>query len=301
MIRIAHNIFVVECEEDIKRVCSTMRSDIIGDDSYSADLDFHLTGIGHIYYPCVITFDIDGLTVPFYLEKDRHDVIPVQGTIRPIAEDFKPHLYYIGVGRQINDYLAEYKVQDDQVMISVCANAQQPVENIRITLNVGDGTSTVEQLTSESGNGAKNGYVSVSLLPQDADAVRNWLVQTGVKDFIDPSELHATLFYAQADAELVEVDPTRIYTTQVKQGIHRMGEEGGEWEALTVHLEGGELAERHAELGELMKATHSYPDYMAHLSLKYKPVEGDMDKLTAMPFPLSELRFTGEKQEDIRN
>lgn len=184
----------------------------------------------------------------------------------------------------------------------VLGNTQQVVISGRVeAMHTSEFNITETPLESNSGNGAKNGYLSAKLHPVDAAIINDWIKATGITDAIDATELHATLFYAQSDIPQIEVQPDQVYLARVKSGIHRMGEAGSEWEALAIHLHGDELEARHEEIKDLTNGTHSYPDYQAHLSIKYRPVDGDIDLLESRPFPLESLRFTNESQEDIKS
>ena len=146
----------------------------------------------------------------------------------------------------------------------------------------------------------KNGYVGVSLHSDDARAINDWLKETGVSNTISANDMHATLFYASEGMSEIDVNPNVNYQSAVKNDITYMGEPESEWYAIAIHLGGGELSERHERIKSLTGASHSYPDFKAHLSLKYKPKEGDLEKMQAVKFPLGSVRFNNETQEDIK-
>lgn len=304
MIRISKTHFILECREDIDEACSVVKSDVTSNGDYGTDIEFRITGCGKIEYPMCLVFESLDRQIPFMMN-GHTEALCINAELSGVHEDFRKVYPFIKLGVGIKCSIEEKELHNANVMISVSGEQHNEPEHIELKFNIA-GTTTGrwsaegEDLTSESGNGAKNGYVSVTLHPQDATIINDWATRCGVANPIEPEKLHATLYYAQGDANEVEIDPEKVYVVRVKEGIHRMGNAGSEWEALTVHLEGDDLESRHMELRDLMGQDHSYPDYMAHLSLKYRPDEGDEDRFASNPFPLETLRFTSEKQEDIR-
>lgn len=304
MIRITKTHFIVESREDINSACAEVKADLTSCGEYGTEIEFRITGQGTILYPMSLVFESLDRSIPFCMNGNNESVC-ISAELNCVHEDFRKVYPFIKLGTSIKQSIEEKELHNANVMISVSGEQHNEPEHIELNFNIA-GTTTGrwsaegDSLTSESGNGAKNGYVSVTLHPQDAAIINDWATRCGVTNPIEPEKLHATLYYAQADANEVEIDPEKVYVVRVKEGIHRMGNAGSEWEALTVHLEGDDLEKRHNELRELMGQDHSYPDYTAHLSLKYRPDEGDEDRFATSPFPLETLRFTSERQEDIR-
>lgn len=304
MLRVTKTHFIVESRDDINSACAEVRSELTSCGEYGTEIEFRIAGQGSIIYPMSLVFTSLDQSIPFCMNGNSESVC-INAELNCVHECFRKSYPFIKLGTSIKQSIEEKELQNANVMISVSGEQHSEPEHIELNFNI-DGTTTGRwsaeggNLTSESGNGAKNGYVSVTLHPQDASIINDWATRCGVANPIEPEKLHATLYYAQSDADEVEIDPEKVYVVRVKEGIHRMGNAGSEWEALTVHLEGDDLEKRHNELRELMGQDHSYPDYTAHLSLKYRPDEGDEDRFAANPFPLETLRFTSERQEDIR-
>lgn len=304
MIRISKTHFILECREDIDAACSEVKSDMTSNGEYGTDIEFRITGCGKIEYPMCMIFDSLDRQIPFILD-GLPEVMRINAELSGVHGDFRKVYPFLKLGTSIKHSIEAKELHNANVMISVSGEHHNEPKPINIEFNLegtesGRWSASEDSLTSESGNGAKNGYVSVTLHPQDALIVNDWATRCGVVDTVEPEKLHATLYYAQSDSNEVEIDPEKVYVVRVKEGIHRMGEYGSEWEALTVHLEGDDLEKRHNELRDLMGQDHSYPDFMAHLSLKYRPDEGDGNRFESIPFPLETLRFTGERQEDIQ-
>lgn len=146
----------------------------------------------------------------------------------------------------------------------------------------------------------KNGYISVSIVKEDAEAIKKWLDESGVESFINPNDLHATLFYAREGMDVIGLNPEKVFNAKVSGNLELMGDPSSEWYAIAMKFNKGELDVRHQEIKGSTMSKHSYPDFAAHMSFKYKPTDGDVDKLKATPFPLEAVRFTNESQEDIQ-
>lgn len=305
MIRITKMHFIVECREDINQACAEVKADLTSCGKYGTEIEFRITGQGTILYPMALMFDLQDCKIPFCMNGNSESV-GVGAELVGVHDDFRKVYPFLKLGTSIKHSIEAKELHNANVMISVSGEHHEEPKHINIEFNLegtesGRWSAKGENLTSESGNGAKNGYVSVTLHPQDALIINDWATRCGVVNPIEPEKLHATLYYAQSDANAVEIDPEKVYAVRVKEGIHRMGEAGSEWEALTVHLEGDDLEKRHNELRELMGQDHSYPEFTAHLSLKYSPDEGDESRFATSPFPLETLRFTSERQEDIQS
>ncbi len=278
MLRISPSVFVVHAPCDLNEICNTLSKELNGS-LFNVTYSITVRGNGNYSYPFVLIFDLPS-----------PDVLSVQGELSLSAEARSSLTANIeSVDAAFKGY--DFTIRDTMVVTGTDACSLSADVNVE---------SDGESFDSNSGNGSKNGYIQAQLHPQDAAIVNDWLKRTGVVNPIDANELHATLFYAQSDIPELEIDSNAVYLARVKPEIILMGEDGSKWQALTVHLQGDELAERHEQIKQQSGGEHSYPDYQAHLSLKYEPVAGDMEKLSSLPFPLDSLRFTNESQEDIR-
>ena len=141
----------------------------------------------------------------------------------------------------------------------------------------------------------ENGYVCVKLHKDDAKDLEKHLKSIGLKNYIKPADMHATLFYCEDGMELLDHDSTKNYKASTTT-YSTLGE--GEWKAVVLKLESAELHARHDEIKKT-GAKHSYPKLTLHISLKYKPLDSDLELVKSNPFKKETLRFTNETWEDI--
>ncbi|WP_441315734.1 hypothetical protein [Cronobacter sakazakii] len=142
-----------------------------------------------------------------------------------------------------------------------------------------------------------NGYASVRPSAEMASAIYAHLESLGIKDAIDPSDMHVTLMYSREKPIMVDAEPERVYEAEISGDMEIMGK--APWRALVIHLESPDLHKRFAEL-RASGAEHSYPEYRAHLSLKYDPDESDLQALKDSPLPLKIIHLEGERFKPIK-
>lgn len=144
----------------------------------------------------------------------------------------------------------------------------------------------------------KNGYISVSLHPEDATKLENHLKNIDMKDYINPSSLHCTLFYCDDGMDTVEIDENIEYVAKNTEKYEILGDPP--WKAVVLRLESTDLENRHKEIKDITGAKHSYPDFKLHLSLKYDATDDDLELIKQNPIEMSEFRLINESQEDIK-
>lgn len=142
-----------------------------------------------------------------------------------------------------------------------------------------------------------NGYASVRPSAEMASAIFAHLESLGIKNPVGPDDMHVTLMYSRNKPIRVDADPERTYAADITGDIEIMGKDP--WRALVLHLQSPDLEKRFAEL-KSSGAEHSYPEYRAHLSLKYDPEEGDLQKLKDNPIPLQEIYLEGERFKPVK-
>lgn len=147
-----------------------------------------------------------------------------------------------------------------------------------------------------------NGFVSVKLDKSDAEKIVSVLKTIGI-DCIEVSKLHVTVIYDESNPEITGVfNKDKKYKATVT-GIKRLGTKGSKWEAIAFELKSPELEKRHKELKDL-GFKHSYPQFLCHMSLVYKPAIGDMEKIELIQslkgFPKT-LTFSSETAKPIKD
>lgn len=144
------------------------------------------------------------------------------------------------------------------------------------------------------------GYINLSVTDKDKDKLFSLLKDLGVKDYVD--DLHVTMMYDRSNPALDYKPNDKTYKANIV-GVKTLGEPDSKWYAIALELESQELHKRHIELKQL-GFKHSYPEFLAHVSLKYKPTESDItilkssiDKFRALGY----IELHNEKREKIKD
>ena len=119
------------------------------------------------------------------------------------------------------------------------------------------------------------GYIGMKVSNDDAVKINYILYKLGVKNYIDKNDLHITLIYDKRNPEL-------NYRPDVKSfigyhiDIQMMGKPDSEYYAIALILVSDQLQQKHKELKDF-GFQHSYPDFVPHVSLIYKPMDRDIE------------------------
>lgn len=116
------------------------------------------------------------------------------------------------------------------------------------------------------------GYISLSVTDDDCKKIFDILDGLNIKDYI--KDLHLTLMYDKSNPKIDVDSQKKSYIAKINS-FKTLGEPDSKWYAIALDLESPELNERHNELKKLGFA-HSYPNFIAHISMKYKPTESDI-------------------------
>jgi hypothetical protein len=119
------------------------------------------------------------------------------------------------------------------------------------------------------------GYISLSLSDMDTDRIHKILDELGIENYIP--DLHLTLMYDRSNPNISYTQNNNKYLATINS-CKLLGEPTSKWFAIALDLHSPELSERHAELLKL-GYKHSYPDFVAHISLKYQPTEQDVNTI----------------------
>src|SRR5574343_1536753 len=138
------------------------------------------------------------------------------------------------------------------------------------------------------------GYGSLTLTKESKKEIHEVLKLLKITNTIN--DLHITLIYDVRNPVLdFKVNSNRKYVATIKD-VKTLGEPGTKWYAVALTLSSTEIEDRH---NEYKKAgfKHSYPEFIPHLSLKYKPTEEDVKiiKDNLKLFKDIELVFSDEK------
>ena len=119
------------------------------------------------------------------------------------------------------------------------------------------------------------GYISLALTDKDSEKIFSILKRLGITDYV--KDLHVTMMYDRSNPNIKVEKNHKQYAAKI-ESFKMLGEPDSKWYAIALDLESKELHDRHEELKE-MGFKHSYPTFIAHVSLKYKPSEDDVKTL----------------------
>lgn len=141
-------------------------------------------------------------------------------------------------------------------------------------------------------------YIGLKMTKNSQQLVTNMVSNLGIDNLLDPSKYHITLLYAK-DHEIDYVpNPDEFFMCEVS-GVELLGE--GEWRGLVLLLNCPTLIDRHNAIKAEYGNIHSYPELKLHTTVKYKPIDGDYDKLkSVLQDKGMMLTFAGEYVEEIR-
>lgn len=122
------------------------------------------------------------------------------------------------------------------------------------------------------------GYVSLKVNIQDAEKLHKLLSNNGITDLISPEKMHMTLMYDESNPSVGYEPSKKVYASRLF-AIKELGE--GEWKAVVLELNSPEISARHDDL-KAQGYTHSYDSFVPHVSVKYKPSEGDLMKVKGL-------------------
>ena len=143
------------------------------------------------------------------------------------------------------------------------------------------------------------GYGSLQLKPTSATAIKKVLKDIGIEDVIN--DLHITTIYdASNPTSDIKLDSSKTYDANVVD-IKKLGEPGTKWYAIALTLEAPDIEKRHQDYIDA-GFKHSYPEFLAHMSLKYKPSKEDINTIedNLDMFKGLELVFSGERLAVIK-
>lgn len=143
------------------------------------------------------------------------------------------------------------------------------------------------------------GYIALKVNKADATKIHEIANEAGVTDLIPVDEMHMTLIYDKSNPSIDHPLSNETYDSRI-HAIKELGE--GKWKAVVMELLCPEISARHSHLKRL-GYSHSYPDFIPHVSIKYKPEKGDLMKLKEVFNKIAEkvpsIRLGDEFRESI--
>jgi len=147
----------------------------------------------------------------------------------------------------------------------------------------------------------RQGYVSVTLTQASKDLLDEKLGH--IEGMLSFDKSHMTLMYDVRNPDLNTRVSKQIHEMRVT-GVEMMGALDSPWRAIVLKLqtEGSTALERFNEL-RAKGYQHSYPNFQAHVSLKYRPSPEDIEEITeaAQVMVGKTLAFGNEQFKKIRN
>ncbi len=151
-----------------------------------------------------------------------------------------------------------------------------------------------EVLSTKQGKG----YASVSLDSHSTKLIHDILKELGIESYIP--DLHITLVYDRSNPTIDMKLKNSKYNARVI-GVDTLGDLSSKWGAIVLKLNSPTITKRHKDYIDA-GYTHSYKQFVPHLSLKYRPTNDDINTIKSNfdKFKKLDLVFHNEKLEKIK-
>lgn len=143
------------------------------------------------------------------------------------------------------------------------------------------------------------GYGSLQLDDESSVAIKKTLQDIGVDGGI--SDLHITIIYDRSNPTIdIELNASKEYKASVVD-CRMLGEPGSQWGAIALTLVSPGIEKRHKDYIDA-GFKHSYPEFLAHMSLKYTPSDEDIKAVKDNMDKFKDLKlvFSGEQLKVIK-
>lgn len=135
----------------------------------------------------------------------------------------------------------------------------------------------------------KGTYISTELSDLGNRYVLTLLEDSDIENHLTSGKFHITLIYAPND-KLPYGKEHKTFMATVT-GYDVLGE--GKWQGLVLKLSCPEAEKFHEDILEEYGNVHSYPEFNCHMTVKYRPESGDLDKLKKTIRVGTRISFTG--------
>lgn len=122
------------------------------------------------------------------------------------------------------------------------------------------------------------GYVRITPSLEEGARLHIWATRAGIATATRPDEFHVTLAHSPIGIEDYEPAPGAVYDIEPTGEIGLLGPE--DEPALVLFVDSTMLRKRNAEL-EKMGAVSKYGEFRPHITIKYNPAPGDLEKAQA--------------------
>lgn len=139
----------------------------------------------------------------------------------------------------------------------------------------------------------KGTYISTELTPLSTKYVMDIMAKAGVANPLEAGKHHMTLLYAPETVLPYNKRPASWLATVT--GVKVLGE--GKWQGLVLALKCPQAEAYHQKLLDTHGDIHSYPTFDCHMTVKYRPDMGDLQKVKKAFRYGTRLSFTGIKSE----
>ena len=143
------------------------------------------------------------------------------------------------------------------------------------------------------------GYASLTLNNDATKQIKDILSELNIEGAIN--HLHLTTMYDSSNPKIkVDCNPSKEYTATIT-GSEMLGMRDSKWYAFTLILDCPEIIQLHENYKQL-GFKHSYPDFLPHMSLIYRPSEEEIKKIEDNfdKFKNIKLTFYNETFEKIK-
>ena len=135
----------------------------------------------------------------------------------------------------------------------------------------------------------KGTYISTELSGIGNRYILNLLEKSGIENYLESGKFHMTIIYAPND-KLPYGKESKTFMATVT-GYDVLGE--GKWQGLVLKLSCPDAEKFHQDILDEYGNVHSYPEFNCHMTVKYRPDKGDLDKLKKMIRVGARISFTG--------
>ena len=144
-----------------------------------------------------------------------------------------------------------------------------------------------------------NGYVALRVEEKSGEKIRQVISKYNVSGLIN--DLHMTLMFDETEPN-IKLNSSGIKHNCKVVDIKMLGEHTSDWYAVVLVISSSTISKRFKELQDL-GYTHSHDEFIAHVSIKYKPSEKDtkniLDNKKAIIKELEYLVLGDEYSESI--
>lgn len=171
---------------------------------------------------------------------------------------------------ELSKELIDSTIDEHQTsLIKAMAHFTQLLELLTVSESVSN------MVINKLNKGKGKGYCAATLCDASHEMITQLLGSIGVTDAIQ--DMHMTLMYDVRNPKLQQIYAP-VLVGQIKD-IKMMGDPSSQWRSIAFELECDDAVRFNDILISNLGYKHSYPDFIPHMSIKYRAEQKDIDKL----------------------